>query len=232
MDVLSTVQTRSVCADDTVPRPTDLPTYFSRRRTTYTPPALQAGLSFARKHILHSMSGDEVQYLRELLSVMPRASVANRTLRTFAEIEAVYKGLSMEDTRRMGLKDELDTLRGQMEAEKALAQSLANDLEEELSNNAILDGALKGLRAALEIALLPEGAAMALGGVETVVSRFLMKKAGQLKLAEEEAEARIQEIGEEMKLKGEELRREAWDPRELEKATADYEELHKLSIEP
>lgn len=53
------------------------------------------------------------------------------------------------------------------------------------------------LRAALEgmDVLLPE-TAMALGGVETVVSKLLMKKAGQLELAKTEAEARIQEMAE------------------------------------
>lgn len=53
---------------------------------------------------MHNMNGEEVNHLREMVSVMPRASVADRTLRTFVEIEAVFKRLSMEDTRKRALE--------------------------------------------------------------------------------------------------------------------------------
>ncbi|CAM9659458.1 unnamed protein product [Scytosiphon promiscuus] len=192
----------------------------------------EAGLSYARKLILHNMNSGEVTRLRELVSVMHEVSVSDRPLRTFVEIEAVFKSLSVKDTRRKALENEREILRDQVELEKALVQNLANDLEEELSNNAFLDSALKGLRAALEDLVLPGSAVLALGGVETVVSKLFMKKAGQLELAKAAAEARIEQMAEEIKLKSEELRGEGVDQLQLEKAKEDYEELHKLSVDP
>lgn len=137
------------------------------------------------------------------------------------------------------LEDELIALRTQREANKALVQKLAVDLETELDNQKAIDQGIAcgGLVAqvaadvvAVELGGVTGGVAQAASlGVRVITKAALANIPRHLRSEKQKAAARVDEQSREIERKEEELRRGRVHPAELQSVRTEYEKLLTLS---